>query len=154
MDAEQQFHFSQGIPGFEEYEDFRLRIDSESPLAQLISLSDDHVGFVLARPEIFFSEHVETLHIEIFKNEKSIPWNLDEKNQTLAWVIVAINRENVMWSTANLRAPILLNEASHEGIQLILDNEAFLSKQPLFAQLEQKEQEGGTTDAGTGKEAE
>ena len=150
MDKEQQFRFSQGIPGFEEYEGFRLSVDPESPLAHLISIKDDHVGFVLAKPEVFFPNHIETLHIEIFKSEKSIPWKLDEENQTSVWLIVAINHEDVMQSTANLRAPILLNEAIHEGVQLILDNDAFLSRQPLFAQLKQREQEGGASNAGIG----
>lgn len=154
MDEEQRFHFPNGIPGFENYEDFQLAADDESPLAQLVCTQDEHIGFVLARPDAFFPSYIETLQVEIFKEEKAIPWPLNSEERIEVWTIVGINNGDVLKSTANLRAPLLLNQSRNEGLQLILDSNVFLTKQPLFEQLNPTAQEGGAMDAGTGAEAE
>ena len=44
-------HFPQGIPGFETHHDFRFIPEEEAPLAHLISVKENKVGFILLRPD-------------------------------------------------------------------------------------------------------
>ncbi len=153
MSKEQQFHFPQGIPGFEDYADFQLMIDEESPLAQLVSVENSHIGFVLARPEIFFPSYLESLSEELCREKKPVLWDIESEESISVWVIIAVDRKDASKSTANLRAPLLLNQTKQEGIQFIADTEVFSSRQPLFqTTLNDEEREGGATDAGSDKE--
>lgn len=154
MNKEQQFHFPQGIPGFEEYADFQLMTDEESPLAQLVSVENSHIGFVLIRPEVFFPTYLESLREELCRGKKMVPWNIAGAESISVWAIIAIDSEDASKSTANLRAPLLLNQTRGEGIQFIADTEAFSSRHPLFeTTLSDREQEGGAADVGSGEEA-
>ena len=58
------FHFPQGIPGFETHHDFRFIPEEDAMLAQLISVKEDKIGFILMRPEGFFPEYVKDIDID------------------------------------------------------------------------------------------
>lgn len=122
-------HFPQGIPGFEIYHDFQFVPEEEDVFAHLISVQEDKVGFILLRPEAYFPEYLKEIDVD----EGSIKiLNVSGDVRVDVWVILTLNRQDMAKTTANLRAPILFNIAEGIGMQVILNDDRYLSKQPLF----------------------
>ena len=136
------YYFTQGIPGFEDYRKFRLVEEEDVPLAKLISVEDERIGFILMRPGALFpdysvdvdSENEEVLKLNLAINETGSSSNLPDgkpKAQVEIWAIVTLNRQDVMQSTLNLRAPILLNTDHKLGVQFILSDDRYFARQPI-----------------------
>ena len=122
-------HFPQGIPGFETYHEFQFVPEEEAVFAHLISVQEDKVGFILLRPEAYFPEYLKEIDVD----EGSIKiLNVSGDVLVDVWVILTLNRQDMAKTTANLRAPILFNLAEGIGMQVILNDDRYLSRQPLF----------------------
>ena len=119
MSCEPQIiHFPQGIPGFEAHRNFQFIPEEDTMLAQLISVEENQLGFILLRPETYFPEYLNEIDID----EESIKV-LNVKGDTVVdvWVILTLHRQEMHKTTANLRAPILLNSRDGMGTQVILN---------------------------------
>ncbi|MGC7870260.1 flagellar assembly protein FliW [Desulfosporosinus sp. SYSU MS00001] len=141
-DKDNIYYFAQGIPGFESNKEFRFVEEKGVPFAQLISVEEERIGFILMRPGLLFPDYSVDVDSE---NEKILRLN-ESKNRTDSisvspdgnpndhvevWAIVTLNRQNVAKSTVNLRAPMLLNTKHKVGVQVILADERYLTKQPI-----------------------
>ena len=128
MKDQESFYFPKGIPGFEECKHFKLICEVDSPLAQLTNIKDDRIGFILIHPEAFFGDY----SFEVDEDAENILRNSQDKEnlQLEVWTILT-NNSDVNQITVNLRAPILLNMQYKIGLQLILNDEKYLSRQPL-----------------------
>jgi len=148
------YKFTQGIPGFEDYREFRLVEQEDVPLAQLISVEDERIGFILMRPGVLFPDYSvevdegdeEVLKLNLVTNEtgsSSTLLDVEPKGEIEIWAIVTLNRQDAAQSTLNLRAPLLLNTESERGVQVILSDKRYLTRQPLVLDKPLvKEQEG------------
>ena len=145
------YKFTQGIPGFEDYRAFRLVEQEDVSLAQLISVEDERIGFILMRPGVLFPDYSvevdeEVLKLNLATNETDSSSTLPgvaPKDDVEIWSIVTLNRQDAAQSTLNLRAPILLNTEHERGVQVILSDERYLTRQPLVLDKPLvKEQEG------------
>ena len=124
-------HFPQGIPGFETHHDFRFIPEEEAPLAHLISVNEDKVGFILLRPEAYFPEYLKEIDVD----EESIKvLNVNGDMPVDVWVIMTLHRREMAKTTVNLRAPILFNTVEGIGMQVIFNDDRYLSRQLLFTQ--------------------
>jgi flagellar assembly factor FliW len=146
------YYFPQGIPGFEDSREFRLVEEGDVPLAQLISVEDEKIGFILMRPGVLFPDYsvdindqdraVIKLGPEIKEiNGSSVLTDLKDKMQAEVWAIVTLDQQDMAQTTLNLRAPILLNTEQRLGVQLILSDDRYLARQPLVLE-EPQVQEG------------
>jgi flagellar assembly factor FliW len=127
---EQSFtvEFPRGIPGFEEFSHFAMSFEENSPMAQLTACDDDEHGFLLLQPQQFFGEFVPQVDLD---PESVSVLDLKDGENVDMWVIVTLG-DDLQNSTANLRAPLLINMRSQKGVQMIIDNDTFKAKQPLF----------------------
>jgi flagellar assembly factor FliW len=129
------FHFPQGLPGFETHHDFQFIPEEEAPLAHLISIKEDKVGFILLRPEAYFPEYLKEIDVD----EESIKiLNISMDNPVDVWVILTLHRQEMANTTVNLRAPILFNPTEGIGTQVILNDDRYLTRQPLFTEKNPK----------------
>jgi len=125
------FHFPQGLPGFETHHDFRFIPEEEAPLAHLISVKEDKVGFILLRPEAYFPEYLKEMDVD----EEGIKvLNINGDMSVDVWVILTLHRQEMAKTTVNLRAPILFNMVEGIGMQVIFNDDRYLSRQLLFTQ--------------------
>ena len=125
------YHFPQGIPGFEELRDFRFIPEEDAILAQLISVQEDKIGFILMRPEAYFSEYLGKIDVD----EDGIKvLNITADTPVDVWVILTLHRQDMAKTTANLRAPILFNTVEGIGMQVIFSEDRYLSRQPIFTE--------------------
>lgn len=136
------YNFPQGIPGFEDNRKFRFIEEEDAPLAQLISVEDEGIGFILMRPRVIFpdykvdvdAENEEVLNLHSIKHETRGSNDLtdgEDLGQIEVWAIVTLNQKDMKQATLNLKAPLLLNTELKLGVQLIFTDEQFSAKHPL-----------------------
>lgn len=145
--AGKKISFPRGIPGFENYKVFELVEEENTPLAQLNSVEDKEVGFVLFRPQIVFPTYLTKVELN---TEEAELLELREENSVDVWVILTLCLSDMAKTTANLRAPIIINPKSAKGIQIILSDEQFSSRQPLFVSPENNGNEKNSREGAVG----
>lgn len=120
--------FPKGLPGLEEYREFLLTEEEGTLLAQMEAADNNEIGFVLVRPHFVAGYLPE---VELGQQEAEI-LEAKPEDEMAVWSIVTLCQSDVLKSTVNLRAPLLVNNRTRKGYQLILDKEEFSFRQPLF----------------------
>ncbi len=119
--------FQKGMPGFDKLKKFIIfPVEDNEVFSVLHSLEDESIGFVIASPFDVINNYEFKLENDIIKRLK-ITGNED----VLVFNTVTLSSkvENI---TINLRAPIIINIKEKLGEQIILSNEKYLIKYPLF----------------------
>lgn len=126
IDESNIIHFEHGIPGFEEEKQFiLLPVEENSAFQVLQSTQLENLTFIL---------------IDIYTIAKCYSFDLDdatvhalqikEEKEIAIFAIVTLN-ETLAQSTANLKAPIVINTTNNKAKQVILNDEAYAIRQPL-----------------------
>ncbi|MFA6808061.1 MAG: flagellar assembly protein FliW [Eubacteriales bacterium] len=123
-----QIFFPIGIPGFENLNNFLL-IEEDTNLSRLNSLDNAEVGFIVLRPQMYFAEYLT--QVDINPDEAELI-DLEAGDKVDVWVILTFCLQDVSKSTVNLKAPLIVNPRTGKGIQLILDNDKYSSRQLLL----------------------
>lgn len=113
--------------GFPDLNDFLL-ISNESsyPFLWFQSVEDPDICFVIAEAVTFFKDYNPTLN----KREIKV-LAIDDMKEVKIFCIVVVPDDPKM-STANLRAPLVINFAKKLAKQIILDDDTYKIKTPLF----------------------
>ncbi|MBW5468707.1 flagellar assembly protein FliW [Brevibacillus formosus] len=132
MNASQQVElgklfFEDGIPGFSHLQFFQLLQEEESPFFLIQSIEENDVGFWVLNPFSFFPDYQFTL-----PETSKTALRLDEETPVAVFSIVTIRGNDQ--ATVNLKAPIVINLANRMGRQIILQEDSYPIRQPLFAQ--------------------
>lgn len=132
MNASQQVElgklfFEDGIPGFSHLQFFQLMQEEESPFFLIQSIEEEDIGFWVVNPFPFFPEYQFTLS-DVSKEAL----HLNEESPVAVFSIVTIRGNNQ--ATVNLKAPIVINLTNRMGKQIILPEDTYPIRQPLFAQ--------------------
>ncbi|NLI94159.1 MAG: flagellar assembly protein FliW [Peptococcaceae bacterium] len=125
--------FPKGLPGFEEEKSFILSEEEGIPLAQLDSERNKEIGFVLLRPQLFFSEYLPG--VDLTPDEIEL-MEIGPDDQVDVWAIMTLCLKDMSLSTVNLRAPLIINSRTNKGIQIILGDESFSYRQQIFSGME------------------
>jgi flagellar assembly factor FliW len=118
--------FEKGIPGFEDYKYFNVNVikDNEK-FYSIVSKEDDNIGFISISPFEIKKDYEIDLDDEFVKE-------LDIKSEEDVLVLCLITLGKTLKdSTANLKAPIIINIKNNRGKQLILQDDKYKIKQPL-----------------------
>lgn len=129
--------FPKGIPGFEEYMSFQLDLAEDSFLAQLHSVEPREIRFFLVRPQVFFPDYLPQFNLE---DEDAADLEVEQGEDIDVWAIITVVGGDITQSTVNLRAPLLINARTGKGIQQILTEEGYSSRQKLFFHEQPSEQ--------------
>lgn len=119
--------FPKGLPGFEKFKNFILfPVDENDIFSILQSIDDPYVGLTVISPFLVSKEYEFEL-----RDDKMQELKLSNVEDLIILVTVTLssNKENI---TVNLKAPIIININERIGEQIILDNEKYLIKHPLF----------------------
>lgn len=122
--------FPNGIPGFEEVREFDLNIEADTFLAQLEAVGDREIVFFLIQPQPFFPDYLP--QVDLSSHEVDI-LEIEPGNNVDVWNIVTVCSNDLSKCTVNLRAPLIINARSNKGLQLILNDDGYSSRQPLFS---------------------
>jgi len=117
FDEKHVLEFPGGVIGFGEFRRFLIVDDEDTqPFRWLVSLEDADLSFAMIEPGLVVSGYEPTY----FKNE-----------DVTVFLFVAL-KEPVEGSTLNLRSPLVIDNHSRVGRQVILDDETLMMKYPLF----------------------
>ncbi|MCB2297199.1 flagellar assembly protein FliW [Clostridium tagluense] len=125
--AEDVIVFKKGLPGFKELKKFIIfPLEGNEVFSILHSIEDTGVGLVLVYPFTILAAY-EFKIPDTYIKELQI--TRPEQVLVLTTVTIDSNIENM---TTNLKAPIIINIKEKLGEQLILDNDKYKIKEPLF----------------------
>ena len=118
--------FEKGIPGFENYRYFNVNIvEGIKSFYHIVSKEDSNIGFISISPFDIKKDYEIDLDDEFIKE-------LDIKDEKDVLVICLITLgKSLKDSTANLKAPIIINIKNNRGKQLILQDDKYKIKEPL-----------------------
>jgi flagellar assembly factor FliW len=136
-------HFPQGLPGFESYHNFYFVPEEDTLLAQMRAVDDERIGFVLLKPQFFFPTYNPVFDID---DQSADLLKVKPETKVEVWAIVTLKNGDLHNTTANLRAPLLINLQDKIGLQHILNNDKYLSRQPLLTDNNQGETGEGAVD--------
>lgn len=113
--------------GFPDLNDFLLIANDKSyPFLWFQSVQDKDICFILVEPELFIAEYAPKLNKREYK---ILGVDEDSKPKIFAIVVVPDQPKN---STMNLRAPLIVNVEKKLAKQVILEDDKWQIKTPLF----------------------
>lgn len=119
--------FKKGLPGFKELKNFIIfPLESNEVFSILHSIEANEVGLILVSPFNILNDYEFKIPDNYIKELQ-----IDKPEEVLVLTTVTLN-SNIENITTNLKAPIIINIKEKLGEQLILDNEKYKIKQPLF----------------------
>lgn len=139
--------FSQGLIAFEEKKRFIIINDEDknTPLAWLQSLDDPYLAFVIMNPFLFKKKYDIELSQEVVEE-----LDIQEQKDVAVFAIVVVPKD-INKMTANLLAPLIINERNRKGKQVVLNDKRYSTKHLIKEELK-KNNQGGCNNAGTDTE--
>ena len=129
LDENKIINFCNGIIGFDNLKQFMIIHDSESENAKILwlqSLDEASVALPVIDPLLIKEDYNPTVEDELFKNIGEI---IDGEMLVLTTLTVPSDIEGI---TTNLRAPIIINPTTMRGCQIIVENEEYPVKYPIY----------------------
>lgn len=120
-----------GLLGFSHLKNFVLvdaQGDPSSPFKWMISTEDAEVGFLVADPGMFFSDYVFDLSAE---EAGYLAINNPEEITVVTLLTVPTDPRMI---TANLRGPLVFNNKTRRGKQIVLESSNYATKHFIFVQ--------------------
>ncbi len=119
--------FKKGLPGFKELKKFIIfPLESNEVFSILHSIENIEVGLILVSPFTIIKDYEFKIPDNYIKELE-----IAKPEEVLVLTTVTLN-SNIENMTTNLKAPIIINIKEKLGEQLILDNDKYKIKQPLF----------------------
>ncbi|WP_315121925.1 flagellar assembly protein FliW [uncultured Clostridium sp.] len=119
--------FPKGVPGFSELKKFIIfPVEGEGIFSILHSIEEETIGLAVVSPFSVCKDYEFQIPEETIKNLK-----VNSPEDILVITTVTINSHYKMITT-NLRAPIIINIKGKIGEQIILENEEYKIKHPIF----------------------
>lgn len=120
--------FDSGLPGFLEEKQFILLPMEETPFWILQSVQTSQIAFVLSDPFVHFPKYEFKLTDEV--QEKL---QIKQEKEVAVFVILTV-ADPFANTTANLKAPVIINERTKQAKQIILTEQNYQTKHLLLQQ--------------------
>ncbi|WLR55542.1 flagellar assembly protein FliW [Mesobacillus subterraneus] len=133
VEVEDILTFQKGIPGFVEEKQFSLLpLSDDESYFVLQSVSTPGLAFVLTNPFHFMKEYD-------FKLEDATveELNLESEKDVAVYSVLTV-QDPFEKTTANLQAPIIINQRNRKAKQVILHDEQYKTKHPIFKKAKAK----------------
>lgn len=139
VDEDKKITFVQGIVGFPDLKDFLLIHDSESAggIRWLQSVQETAFALPVMDPLTVAPDYNPCIEDELLK-----PLGDITEENTLVLVTVTVPHE-IEKMTVNLKAPIVINGDNRKASQLIVDDDKYLVKFPIYEILKEAKERAG-----------
>jgi len=115
--------FVSAIPGFPAHRRFVLvRVTEEGVLFALTAVDDPELRFLAVPPAPFFPDYAPEIDDE---SMAALGIRSTQDVQHLLTLVVVTAGETAGSSTANLMAPIIVNQKNHKAVQLVLSGSGY-----------------------------
>jgi flagellar assembly factor FliW len=133
VNSNEVLSFDKGIPGFLEEKKFIvLPLSDDEIFYVLQSVSTPELAFVISSPFNFFKEYDFKLEEQVVEELA-----LESDKDVMVYSILTL-QDPFVKTTANLQAPVIINSRNQKAKQVILHNEQFNTKHPIFEKTEVK----------------
>jgi flagellar assembly factor FliW len=133
VNLEEVLSFDKGIPGFLDEKNFIvLPLSDDDIFYVLQSISTPELAFVISSPFNFFKDYDFNLEEQLAED-----LDLESENEVVVHTILTV-QDPFQNTTANLQAPIIINSRNRKAKQVILHNEDYRTKHPIFEKTEVK----------------
>jgi flagellar assembly factor FliW len=120
--------FASPMPGFPAHRQFMLvRLDEDGLMFELASTDDPELRFLVIPPTVYFPEYAPEISEETLE---MLGVDADHLDRILVLIVVTVGATPAD-ATANLLAPILIDQVSRRAVQVILTG----SDLPVRAEL-------------------
>lgn len=126
------YTFENGMPGFLDETQFVILPLEETSLLVLQSVTTTDVAFIITSPFDLFPEYKVKLTDDVLASLQ-----IEAEEEVLVYTILTV-REPFMKTTANLQAPIVINNKKKLAKQYITNDNSFSMRQLLIAEQEGK----------------
>lgn len=132
IEDEKVIHFTQGIPGFDEYKDYVILYDHDGEKEELFAWLQCATEQSLAFPVVDPFQIMETYNPMI---EDDLLEPLGEfTDENLMVLLLATVPADVKKTSVNMKAPILINTRNRQAMQVIVENDDYKIKHMLIAE--------------------
>jgi flagellar assembly factor FliW len=132
---EEIIKFDNGIPGFLDEKEFYIFPLDDTPFLILQSIHTKEVAFIITDPFSLFPDYEFDLSEDVIEALK-----IEAEKDVAVFVILTV-RDPFNQTTANLQAPVIVNQNKKLGKQHILNNSIYTTKHLIFQPPKVQKQE-------------
>lgn len=122
--------FKRGIPGVEHIKNYSIsQVEGDSRF-KIVSADNEEISFLVISPFDFLEDYEINLDEETIKELE-----IENPSDVLILNIVTLG-ESLEASTANLKAPLIINVKNNLGKQFIMQSDTYNIKHPLIRREE------------------
>ena len=140
IEDEKILTFDNGIMGFEDMKRWTLIYDiekgSEGPISWVQSLDMAELALPVINPYTVTAVYEPVVEDELLK-----PLGEFKDEELVTFLTITIPSEDPSKTTANFRAPILINPVNRKGIQVIVNNEDYPIKFSIYESVQKMKAE-------------
>ena len=140
IEDEKILTFDNGIMGFEDMKRWTLIYDiekgSEGPISWFQSLDMAELALPVINPYTVTAVYEPVVEDELLK-----PLGEFKDEELVTFLTITIPSEDPSKTTANFRAPILINPVNRKGIQVIVNNEDYPIKFRIYESVQKMKAE-------------
>ena len=134
FDSDKAIIFEEGIPGFKEFKKYIIIEDEEegSPFVYLQSIEDGAVSFIIINPFVLKPDYTVDI-----KDQYINALGGGNREQFSLFVIATVV-DKFELATVNLLAPIIIQNDTRKGMQVILEKTDYTTKHNIVELLEKR----------------
>lgn len=139
VDENKMIVFTSGIIGFPDLTDFLLIHETESSdgIKWLQSVQEPAFAIPVVDPLVIMGNYNPNVEDEFIK-----PLNIIDESDMLVLVTITVPKD-ITQMTVNLRAPIIICGSSRKANQIIVDQDEYLVKYPIYEILKKNKEGAG-----------
>jgi flagellar assembly factor FliW len=128
IDENEILHFPQGLYSFEEFKNFVLIEKDDCPALWLQSVDDINPRFIVFNPK----DILKNYRPKVLQSSLKV---LEAKTaEELSFFVIAVIPSDIKKMTVNLKSPVAINFKKHLAMQVMLENEEYGVRYPVYAQ--------------------
>lgn len=134
---EKVIHFPSGIIGFADLQRFLLIHDAEkekNSISWLQSLDEPAFAMPVIDPLVLFEDYNP-----VVDDEMLLPLGEIKEGDLLVLVTMTVPSD-ITKMTANLKAPVIINAGNHTACQLIIEDDKYEVRHPIYEVLKSKKE--------------
>lgn len=140
IDDDKVITFDDGLIGLEEYKKFAIINDVEeekSVISWLQSLEEPNFVLPIIDPLLVKKDYDPVVEDEWLESLGEM------KSEDYAVLVTLTVPENVEKMTTNLKAPIVINMNTKKGAQIIVENQEYIVRYPVYEALKSMKEKAG-----------
>ena len=127
VDVSKVINFEAGLIGFENCKQYMLIHDSEKEDGKIVwlqSIDEPELALPVIDPLVIVPDYNPTVEDELLKS-------LGDNGMPLVLAVITVPQD-ITKMTVNLKAPIVINPTLLKGCQMIVEDDGYLVRQPIY----------------------